>query len=338
MKEIKRKNGGIFFFVLLLAGLMVLSVCVGSYHLSPGEIGQILFGKIQDTMEARVFWQLRLPRVVMGAAAGGALGLAGAVYQTIFCNPLASPDLTGVASGASFGAACAIVLGSGGAIQLMAGAFVMGMLSVVLVLLLVRFSRFREVSSYILAGIIVSSLADAGLMCLKIMADPERELAAVEFWTMGSLGAVTAEKLFPNLLVMAIPFVFLLLFYRQAVMLSLGEEQSRSMGLNPVLWRGVFLTLSTLMIAGLVSVTGVISFVGLIGPHIAFRIHKRRDRGYFLLSAAVSAVLVLTADILARSLWKGAEMPLSIFTVFLSVPVLIILLRGRKGAFYGTAA
>ena len=170
------------------------------------------------------------------------------------------------------------------------------------------------------------------------MADPERELAAIEFWTMGSLGAITAGKLFPNLLVMAVPFVLLLLFHRQAVMLSLGDEQARSMGLNPSLWRGIFLVLSTLMIAGLVSVTGVISFVGLIGPHIAFWIRRRRDRGYFLLSSALGAVLVLTADMLARSLWKGAELPLSIFTVFLAVPILILLLRGRKGDFHGTAA
>ena len=332
------KRSSILGAVVLLVGLMVLSACVGSYPLSPGEIWRILLGNVGDTMEARVFWQLRLPRVLMGVMAGGVMSLSGAVYQTIFCNPLASPDLTGVASGASLGAACAIVLGTGSAVQLMVGAFATGMLSVILVLLLVRFSRFRQMSSYILAGIVVSSVADAGLMCLKVMADPEGELAAIEFWTMGSLGAITAGKLFPNLLVMAVPIVLLLLFHRQAVMLSLGEEHARSMGLNPSLWRGIFLTLSTLMIAGLVSVTGVISFVGLIGPHIAFWLHKRRGKGYFLLSSAVGAVLVLTADMLARSLWKGAELPLSIFTVFLAVPVLILLLRGRKGDFHGTAA
>ena len=336
MKPVKK--GVILGGVLVLAVLAALSACVGSYPLSPGEIWRILLGQAGDTMEARVFWQLRLPRVVMGVMAGGVMSLSGAVYQTIFSNPLASPDLTGVASGASLGAACAIVLGNGGALQLMLGAFAAGMLSAVFVLLLVWASRFRQTASYILAGIIVSSVADAGLMCLKVMADPERELAAIEFWTMGSLGSITAGKLFPNLLVMGVPFVLLLLFHRQAVMLSLGEEQARSMGLNPSLWRGIFLTLSTLMIAALVSVTGVISFVGLIGPHIAFRVHRRRDRGFFLLSSLVGAVLVLAADMLARSLWKGAELPLSILTVFLAVPVLISLLRGRKGEFHGTGA
>ncbi len=282
-------------------------------------------------MGCRVFWQLRLPRVIMGLTAGAALSLSGAVYQTIFHNPLASPDLTGVASGSSFGAACAIVLGSGSAAQIMLGSFTMGMLSLFLVLLLVRSARMQQLSSYILSGIIVSSLADAGLMCLKIMADPERELAALEFWTMGSLGSITAQKLFPQLLFILIPFALLLLCHRQALMLSLGADHARSMGLDPNLWRGLLLTLSTLMIASLVSLTGVIAFVGLIGPHIAFLLRKRRDRGYFLLSALLGADLLLVADMLARSLWKGAELPLSILTVFLAVPMLIVLLRRRKG-------
>ena len=169
---IQSKLGRILGVVLLLAGLMVLSACVGSYPLSPEDIWRILLGQGGDTMEARVFWQLRLPRVLMGVAAGAVMSLSGSVYQTIFRNPLASPDLTGVASGASLGAAGAIVLGTGGAMQLMLGAFIAGMLSVVLVLFLVRFSRFRQMSSYILAGIVVSSVADAGLMCFESHGGP----------------------------------------------------------------------------------------------------------------------------------------------------------------------
>ncbi len=320
----------------LLLILMLISACVGSFPLSLAQIGQILLGKLSDTVESRVFWNLRVPRVILGVAAGGALSLAGSVYQTVFRNPLASPDLTGVASGASFGAACALVLGSGSAAQVMLGSFTAGMLSLVLVLLLVRGAGMQQLSSYILAGIIVSSLADAGLMCLKIMADPERELAALEFWTMGSLGSVTASRLFPQLLLILIPLFLLLLFHKQTVMLSLGAEQARSLGLAPGLWRGILLTLSTLMIASLVSLTGVIAFVGLIGPHIAFLLYKRRDLGFFILSALLGAGLLLIADMLARSLWKGAELPLSILTVFLAVPALVFLLWKKKGGRHGT--
>ncbi len=321
----------------LLVCLMLLSACVGSFPLSVSQILQILAGSAEDGMGVRIFWQLRLPRVAVGILAGAALSLSGAVYQTVFANPLASPDLTGVASGASFGAACAIVLGSGSAVQIMLGSFAMGMVSLVLVLGLVRFARMQQLSSYILSGIIVSSVADAGLMCLKIMADPERELVALEFWTMGSLGSITAAKLFPQVLGVVIPMVLLVIFNRQTVMLSLGADHARSMGLEPRLWRGVLLSLSTLMIASLVSMTGVIAFVGLIGPHIAFLIRRRRDGGYFLLSMLLGADLLLVADMLARSLWKGAELPLSILTVFLAVPVLILLLRGKKGGSHGIA-
>ncbi len=332
-----KANRTVLFAAILLAALALVSVCVGSYPLSPAQIAGILTGQVTEAMPTRVFWQLRVPRVLMGLVAGAALSLSGAVYQTLFRNPLASPDLTGVASGASFGAAVVIVLGSGAAGEIMLGSFLMGMVSLLLVLLLVRLSRMASLGSYILAGIIVSSVADAGLMCLKIMADPERELAALEFWTMGSLGGITASKLLPQLAFILVPMVLLLLFSRQTVMLSLGSDHARSLGLDPTLWRALLLTLSTLMIAALVSLTGVIAFVGLIAPHIAFLLRRRRDGRYFLLSCLIGADLLLIADMLARSLWQGAELPLSILTVFLAVPMLILLLRGRKGGRHADA-
>ncbi len=213
----------------------------------------------------------------MGLISGLSLGVAGGVYQTIFRNPLASPDLTGVASGASLGAACVIVLGAGGSGEIMAGAFTMGMLALGLVLLLVGAARLERTGSYILAGVVVSALAEAGLMALKVMADPERELAALEVWTMGSLASITASKVVLPAIVVAVCLGLLLLFRREVLMLSLGEEgAARSMGLDPVLWRAVLLGITTLMVAAVVSVTGVISFVGLIAPHIAFLLLGRR--------------------------------------------------------------
>ncbi len=314
-----------------LAVLAVISACIGSFPLSVSQIIDIVQGDLTDCMESRVFWNLRLPRVFMGMAAGAVLSLAGAIYQTIFRNPLASPDLTGVASGASFGAACAIVMGTGRSIEIMAGSFLMGLLSLVLVLLLVRASKLQQMGSYILAGIIVSSISDAGLMILKYMADPERELAAIEFWIMGSLGSITAEKAYPQFLFILAPLFLLLLFHRQAIILSLGTEHARAMGLDPKLWRGIFLGLSTLMIAAVVCVTGTIAFVGLIAPHLAFMILKRRNRDFFILSSLIGSGILLIADVLARSLAGGAELPLSIMTILLSVPMLIFLLCGKRG-------
>ncbi len=327
------------YFLPVMGGVLVLitlwSACVGSYPLSLSQLWAILTGELRGSMEEKVFLSLRLPRVAMGVLAGGALGLAGGIYQTIFRNSLASPDLTGVASGASFGAAAAIVLGAGTGWHIMFGSFVAGVLSLLVVLVLVSLSGMEKMGSYILSGILVSSLADAGLMLLKFMADPERELAAIEFWTMGSLGTVTAEKLMPQVLFVAVPMVVLLCCSRQAVMLSLGSEHARGLGLAPGVWRAVFLGLSTLMIAGVVSITGVIAFVGLIAPHIAFLLYRRRNTGYFVLCTLMGSVLLLVADILARSLYRGAELPLSILTVLLSVPVLAGLICRRKGGPHG---
>lgn len=331
MKHHIRQRAALAACILLAAILGILSLLVGSFPLSLPQIFSVLAGDLGGTLPAQVFWQLRLPRMCMGLLSGWALGLAGGVYQTVFRNPLASPDLTGVASGASLGAACAIVLGTGRRLEIMSGAFLLGLASLFVVLLLVRAARLERTGSYILAGVIVSSLAEAGLMTLKIMADPEGELGAIEVWSMGSLSAMTADKLpLPAGVVLACTVVLLLL-RRQVLMLSLGEENARSMGLDPVFWRGVLLAVTTLMVAAVVAVTGAVAFVGLIAPHIALFLLGRRGGPYLALCGLVGGTVVLAADIPARLL----TLPLSIFTVALAVPILGVLLWKRKEAALG---
>ena len=331
MREKGRERLALGAAILLTAVLALLSVRVGSYPLSTGQILDILSGGLAGTTPAHVLWNLRLPRVGMGLLAGWALGMAGGVYQTVFRNPLASPDLTGVASGASFGAAWAIVLGAGTSLQIMGGAFIMGSLSLLLVLALVRWAGMERTGAYILAGVIVSSAADAGLMVLKTIADPEGELAAIEFWTMGSLSAMTGDKLRGAASAILIPLALLLLFRRQALTLSHGEEGARALGLEPRRWRGLLLGLTTLMVAAVASVAGVIAFLGLIAPHIAFLLLGRRGGPYLPLCALMGGAILLAADLLARGFSQGTELPLSIWTVLFGAPVLTaLLLRGRE--------
>lgn len=286
---------------------------------------------MSDEMAQQVFFQLRVPRVVMGLLAGSVLGIAGGVYQLIFRNPLASPDLTGVASGASFGAALMIVIGATSAIEMMFGAFVMGIASLLLVIFLVKITGVQRATTYILAGIVISALADAGIMIFKYMADPVSELAAIEFWTMGSLASITFHKMLISLSSVIVPLLLVLLCRRQIVMLSLGDENAKYLGLNASLLRMIILILTTWMVASIVSITGVISFVGLIAPHIAYLILKKRTDHFLLLSGCIGALIIMVGDMLARSLVTGAELPLSILTIIFSAPVLIFWMWKQRG-------
>ena len=315
------------FFALLAVG----SVCVGAYPLGPGQIAALLAGGLRETMEARVFFTLRLPRTAMAVLAGVSLGAAGGVYQTVFRNPLASPDLPGVAGGASFGAAAAIVWGTGSGWQIMGGAFLCGLLSLAAVLGLVKASRADRTATYVLSGILVSALAEAAVMLLKTLADPERELAAIEYWTMGSLSGITLAKLQAAAPAILTGFVLVLAFRRQAALLSLGDESARASGLEPGRWRAALLGLTTLMVAAVVSAAGGIAFVGLIAPHLAFGLLGRRGGAFLPLCGLVGADLMLAADLLARSAGGGAELPLSIFTVLFAAPVLAALILRRGG-------
>lgn len=321
----------LFLMMALLLITFCLSLTVGSYSLSLSEIGCLFVGQSNDVIAQQVFFHLRIPRIVMGVLAGLVLGVAGGVYQFIFRNPLASPDLTGVASGASFGAALMIVVGMNSAIEMMFGAFVMGIVSLFFVMFLVKITGVQRATTYILAGIVISALADAGIMIFKYMADPISELATIEFWTMGSLASITLSKMLIALISIVIPLAFLLLCHRQIVMLSLGDENARYLGLNASALRIIVLLLTTWMVASIVSITGVISFVGLIAPHIAYLILHRRTKYFLLMSGFIGAFIIMVGDMLSRSLVPGAELPLSILTIFFAVPVLIFLMWKQRG-------
>ncbi len=189
---------------------------------------------------------------------------------------------------------------------------------------LVKITGVQRATTYV-AGIVISALADAGIMIFKYMADPISELA-IEFWTMGSLASMTLSKMVIALMSIVIPLAFILLCRRQIVMLSLGDENARYLGLNASLLRMIVLLLTTWMVASIVSITGVISFAGLIAPHIAYLILHKRTEHFLLMSGCIGALIVIVGDMLSRSLVSGAELPLSILTIFFAVPVLIFLM------------
>lgn len=309
--------------VLLLTALGCLSLFVGKYPLS---FQKLLAG---DDLQWRVFLTLRASRTLVGILGGIGLGIAGFVYQTVFRNPLASPDIIGVSSGASAGAAAGILFLSGSAAVTLAS-FAGALAAVALSLLLSTLDRNGRNATIVLSGIAVHSVAQTVLMCLKLTADPERELAAIEYWIMGSLNAVSAYSLRGNLLLCLVCCAALALLHRQILLLSAEEGEARMLGVNVPLLRILVLVIATLAVAAVVSLTGLISFVALLAPYGARLLTKSNRLGTMVLSGLTGGILLCGADILARSV-AAAELPVSIFTSLLGAPFLIFLIiRGRR--------
>ncbi len=315
-------------YICLIAGLLtvflaVISLFVGKYPLS---FGKLLAG---DPMQWRVFLTLRCSRTLVGVVGGFALGVAGFVYQTVFRNPLASPDIIGVSSGASAGAAVGILFLSG-AVSVTVSAFLGALAAVMLALGLSALDRTGKHQTIVLAGIAVHSLAQTLLMTLKLSADPEQELAAIEYWIMGGLNGINLHTMVGNLLLCMISMAVLFLLHRQVVLLSSEEGEARMLGVNVVQLRLMILLVATLAVSSVVSLTGLISFVGLLAPHAARMLSGDNRSQTMLLSGFAGSIVLCGADILARSV-AAAELPVSIFTSLIGAPFLVLLIvRGRR--------
>ena len=309
--------------VALLAALAAASLFTGKYPLT---LSGILAG---EEMQLRVFWTLRFSRMVVGVVGGFALGTAGFVYQTVFRNPLASPDVIGVSSGASAGAAAGILFLSGAA-AVTAASFAGALAAVCLALALSALDRAGRNSTIVLAGIAVHSLAQTALMCLKLTADPERELASIEYWIMGSLNGISGYSIGGNLALCGVCLAVLFLLHRQILLLSAEEGEARMLGVSVEKLRLAVLLVATLVVSCIVSLSGLISFVGLLAPHGARLLTGRNHTGTMFLGGLLGGILLTGADILARSV-AATELPVSIFTSLLGAPFLIFLIvRGRQ--------
>lgn len=309
--------------ILILIALSVLSLLTGKYPLS---FEGLLAG---DSMQWRVFFTLRCTRTLVAVIGGFALGVTGFVYQTIFRNPLASPDIIGVSSGASAGAAAGILFLSGAAMVTLS-AFAGALLATLLALALANLDRAGKNTSLVLSGIAVHSLAQTFLMYLKLTADPERELASIEYWLMGSLSGISLYSACTNLFICLFGIVILSILHRQTILLSTEESEARMLGVPVNLLRLIILFAATFVVASVISLTGLISFVGLLAPHVARLLTQNNRFGVMIFSGLLGSVLLCASDIFARSM-AATELPISIFTSLLGAPFLIFLIiRERR--------
>jgi len=308
--------------LLLLAAEVVVSLNVGQYKI---QWNNITNGNSADFL---VFYNLRLGRTLMALLSGIALGMSGQVFQTVFRNELAAPDVAGMASGASVGAAVAIAFLGGGSVLIPVCAFCGGVAAVLLVILMYLRVDRRSMASLVLCGVCVNALFKAILSIIKASADAEHTIASIEFWTMGSLSGITMGKLLQTLPWCTAGIAGLLLLARPISMLGLGDDEASMLGLSVKKMRIAALGFSTLAVSSVLAQTGLISFVSLMAPHIARLIYKQNKHS-LLTSALLGADLLLLADILARSLFVS-ELPISVLTGLLGVPALFALLMWRR--------
>lgn len=324
----KKLRTHIIRFTILLSILCVISLSVGRYKISIDDIPKILRGTA-TTMKMNVFFNLRLPRTILVVLAGFALSYVGSVLQTIFKNPLAAPEIIGVSSGASVGAAFSIVMLSGGFYITMISAFAGAILALGISLMIVSKSNQKSLASFVLSGIAVNAIAQSLIMFLKMVADPERQLASIEFWMMGGFNTITASKVRLILPITLISLFLLIMYRRQVEILSLKDEEAKTLGVNLKRIRPMILLLCSVVVASIVSVSGLISFIGLIGPHLSRLLLKRNSSQVWIVSGLIGSCLLLISDIIARSV-LASEIPISICTSFIGAPLLIYLMMRKE--------
>lgn len=309
--------------VIILPAVFLLSFFVGRYDIDFSSIFDV------ETLDYSVFWRLRAARSIMALVSGLALGIAGNTLQTVFRNPLASPDVIGVASGAGAGAAFALVFGGFGLYLVPVSALFGGLLAVLLVLLLGRLTRRGDTVTLLLAGIVINAVFQGLLMIIKLCADSEQMLAGIEFWLMGSLADTTLSTLWPVLVPVFPGLIALFIMHRPLRMLLLPDDEAEMLGVNVRRTRGLALVFATLVTAAVISGNGIISFVGLIAPHIARRLVSSDKTGGMLLSGIIGADLMLIADIAVRTV-GATELPISVATSVIGAPVLFVLVCKRE--------
>lgn len=335
----------------LLAGILI-SFALGRYPIPVGEIVPILIGRAVDGLNALinavaglfgaapgevipfeqtwtdrmeiVFFNIRLPRLLLACLVGCCLSAAGAAYQGIFQNPMASPDILGASQGAAFGAALAIFLRSNTQ-MVTVSAFAFSLVTVAAAIFVSSRAKGKRVLSLVLSGIMISSLFQAGTSFIKLVADPNDQLPAITYWLMGSLTATKARDVQFAAWPILVGLIPLWLLRWRVNLLTVSEAEARSMGVHTGRLRVVVVLCATLMTAGSVAISGMIGWVGLVIPHFGRMIFGQDYRKLLPASSLLGAVFLMVVDNLARTV-TTSEIPLGILTSFVGAPVFLYLI------------
>ena len=336
--KIRRTRGSIviLLFAVLLVFLIVLSCMLGRYSIEPLNAIKITFSGLFPydqtwaTQAETLLMNVRLPRILMAVAVGCCLSCAGAAYQGTFQNPLVSPDILGASQGAAFGAAVGILMHFS-SVGVSIIAFVFSLLAVFLVMIVSARARGNQLLIIVLSGVMVSSLFSAGVSYAKLVADPSNELADITYWLMGSVTGATFEKLWSVAPIMLVGLVILVLARWRINLLTMGDDEAFTMGVNPRRLRAIIIFASTIITAASVSVTGMIGWVGLVIPHFARMIVGCDYKVMLPTSMLMGASFLLIVDDVSR-LATATEIPIGILTAFIGAPFFLYLITRKRHA------
>jgi iron complex transport system permease protein len=319
---------------IVLIVTIIVSFLLGRYPIAPSELIGMILSKVfhiepywTETMEA-VLFNIRLPRIMLACLVGCSLSTAGASYQGIFQNPMASPDILGASAGAAFGAALAI-LRSGSSTMITMSAFIFSLLTVAIVYIISKKAKGSKLLGLVLSGIMVSSLFSAGTSYIKLVADPTDQLPAITYWMMGSLSGAKLREVGFAVIPMALGLIPLFLLRWRINILTLGDDEARTMGINAKRLRFIVIICATLVTATSVSVSGMIGWIGLVIPHLARRLVGSNYRHLMPATMLFGAIFMLIVDNISRNL-LSTEIPLGILTAFVGAPFFLYLIT-KKG-------
>ncbi|MDZ5725082.1 iron ABC transporter permease [Acetobacterium sp. K1/6] len=311
------------------------TICIGRYYVSLTDIFLTLWQGLTgnssgiSTETTTVILQIRFPRAFQGAMVGAALGASGAAFQSLFRNPLVSSGILGVSAGAGFGAALAIVLFNTVFLTPLF-AFIFGILAVILSYFAGKIDNTSTTITLVLGGTIIQSIFSALISLLKYLADTATQLPAITFWLMGSLASTKTADVFLALIPMVLGMAGILTMRYRLNVLSMGDREARTLGINVRANKATIIGLATLATAGAVCISGIVGWIGLIIPHVGRMLVGNDNKWLVPASMSLGACFVIFCDTLCRSI-TGGEIPLGIVTALIGGPFFIYLLKKTKG-------
>lgn len=321
-----KKFSLVLLFLLLLV-LVFWTLLIGKYSLNFSDYAEILRG--ENHIASIVVLELRLPRIAAAVLIGAALSAAGASYQAMFVNPLVSPSVLGVLSGAGFGAALAMIINLP-FLGVQIFAFVFGLIAVGIALLVSMIGR--NLVMLILGGIVSGAIFGSGLSIIKYLADPNQTLPNIVYFLMGSLSYTNLDTVLFTGAFMLICVIYLILISKNLNALSLGEDEAKALGINTKTLKISIILAATIASSLSVVMAGVIGWIGLVIPHICRFLYGADNRYVVISSAIVGAIFLLVCDTVSRQIYSY-EIPISVITSIVGIPVFIVALFRVKAKF-----